>query len=126
MRKKSNHNTKPIQAAGKKGSWGCSDQLLINKTITQEEKMYRRNLFTIWLDYKKAFDSVPHDWMIEALKLAKMPKVLITEIDTLTRNWSTRLTLQTDNRTITTDFIEYLRGIFQGDGKKPYIICSIC
>ena len=77
------------QAARKKGSWGCLDQLLINKTITEEARMYRRNLFTVWLDYKKAFDSVLHDWIIKALKLAKVPEVLITAIDNLTRNWST-------------------------------------
>ena len=84
------------------------------RSFTEEAKMYRRNLFTIWLDHKK-IDSVLHDWIIEALKLAKVPKVLITAIDNLTRNWSTRLTLQTDNGTITTDYIEYLREIFQGD-----------
>ena len=44
-----------------------------------------------------------------------MPEVLITAIDNLTRNWSTRLTLQTDNGMMTTNYIEYLRGIFQGD-----------
>ena len=44
-----------------------------------------------------------------------MPQVLITAIDNLTRNWSTRLTLQTDNGTITTDYIEYLKGVSQGD-----------
>ena len=64
---------------------------------------------------KKAFDSVPHDWIIEALKLAKVLQVLIIATDNLTRNWSTRLTLQTDNEKITTDYIEYLREIFQGD-----------
>ena len=26
---------------GKKGSWGCSDQPLINKTITEQARMYR-------------------------------------------------------------------------------------
>ena len=52
------------QAAGKKGVWGCTEQLLINKTILKEVKRLRRNLVTVWLDYQKAFDSVPHSWMI--------------------------------------------------------------
>ena len=44
------------QAAGKRGSWGCMYQLLINKMIYDELTSNRRNLVTVWLDYKKAFD----------------------------------------------------------------------
>ena len=33
----------------------------------------KRNLITIWLEYKKAFDSVPHEWLIKSLHLAKLP-----------------------------------------------------
>ena len=51
------------QAAGKRGNWGCADQLLINKMIYEEVVSNRRNLVTVWLDYKKAFDSVPHSWI---------------------------------------------------------------
>ena len=41
----------------------------INNMIYVEVTQHRRNLMTVWLDYKKAFDSVPHSWIIEALKL---------------------------------------------------------
>ena len=40
-----------------------------------------RNLYTVWLDYQKAFDSVPYSWMIKALKLAKVPAVIIKAIE---------------------------------------------
>ena len=49
------------QAGGKKEVWGCREQLIINKIILDQVKKNRRSLITIWLDYKKAFDSVPHD-----------------------------------------------------------------
>ena len=39
-----------------------------------EVKKKKWNLFTIWLDYKKAFNSVPHEWLTYALQLAKLPK----------------------------------------------------
>ena len=48
------------QAARKRGSWGSVDQLLVNKMIYKEVKERRKNLITVWLDYKKAFDSIPH------------------------------------------------------------------
>ena len=34
------------QAAGKRGSWGCIDQLLINKMIYKEVKERRKNLIS--------------------------------------------------------------------------------
>ena len=48
------------QAAGKTGNRVCTDQLLINKMVYEEVTSNRRNLITVWLDYKKAFDSVLH------------------------------------------------------------------
>ena len=70
------------QAGGEKEVWGCLEQLLINKTILEEVTKYRRNLVVIWLDYQKAFDSIPHSWLIEALRLAKIPEKIINAIDT--------------------------------------------
>lgn len=43
--------------------------MLINKTILEDCKKRRRNLNTAWIDYKKAFDSVPHTWIFKCLKL---------------------------------------------------------
>ena len=47
----------PEQAGAKEGMWGCTDQLLINKVVNDEVKQHR-NLCTVWLDYRKASDSV--------------------------------------------------------------------
>ena len=99
------------QAGGKPGSWGCTDQLLINKMILDEVKRNRRNLHMMWFDYKKAFDSVPHDWIIRALELAKIPHEIIRTVKNLMKLWSTKLSL---NDT-TTNIIKYLCGILQGD-----------
>ena len=60
------------QAAGKKRVWGTVEQLLINKSIMKEARTMRKNLVSVWLDYRKVFDSVPHDWLLEALRLAKI------------------------------------------------------
>ena len=42
------------QAAAKKGSWGTTDQLLLNKTIMNNIIKNRRNAVCVWLDYKKS------------------------------------------------------------------------
>ena len=88
---------------------------MINKTATEECKYNRRNLICIWLDYKKAFDSVPHDWIIESLKLAKVPHTVIEAIQRLIGAWKTKVFLDKGNEKIETDEIKYLNGILQGD-----------
>ena len=42
-----------------------------------EIRKNKRNAYVMWFDYKKAFDSVPHSWIIKALELARVPKQLI-------------------------------------------------
>ena len=99
------------QAGGKKEVWGCLEQLIINKTILDQVKKNRRSLITIWLDYKKAFDSAPHKWLFTALKLAKVPKKIIEVIRTLLKQWSTNLITNGKTETFMSDLIRYLRGI---------------
>ena len=48
------------KAGGKQGVWGTTEHLLLNKSILNDARKHRRNLITVWLDYRKAFDSVPH------------------------------------------------------------------
>ena len=103
------------QAAGKRGSWGCTDQLLVNKMIYKEVTGNRCNLITVWLNYKKAFDSVPHDWVIKCLQLAKVPTIIIQAIQSLMNKWKTRVHLYGESNTIETKLVDYYRGILQGD-----------
>ena len=88
---------------------------MINKAIMTEVRKTRHNLFIIWLDYKKAFDFVPHEWLIYALKLAKVPPQLVSSIKHLLTQWCTVVHLDGENESITTDIIHFLKGIFQGD-----------
>ena len=77
------NNITTEQAGGKKQSWRCTDQLLINKMILEEVQHQRMNFLMMWFDYMKAFDSVPHDWSIKALQLAKIPVKIINTIKNL-------------------------------------------
>ena len=99
------------QAGGKPGSWGCLDQLSINKSILDEVQKHRRNLFMMWFDYKKAFDSVPHDWILKALQLARVPQKIINTIENLMKVWATKLHLSD----MITETIKYITGVLQGD-----------
>ena len=69
---------------GKKRVWGTVEQLLINKSILEEGRSKQRNLVTVWLDYRKVFNSIVNSWLVHAMKLAKLPNHLLTAIKNLT------------------------------------------
>ena len=50
------------------GSYSCKDQLIINKMILQNCKKRKQNLSCAWIHYKKANDSVPHEWILRTIK----------------------------------------------------------
>ena len=102
------------QAGGKNGTWVTTEQSLINKNILKEVKNLKRNIYTVWLDYQKAFDSVTHEWLLRSLQLAKVPLQLLSAIENLTKYWSTIASLHGTNESVINDVIKYRNGISQG------------
>ena len=68
----------PLEQKGcRRGSYGCKDELMINKMILENCNKRKRNLSCAWIGYKKAFDSVLHDWILRSLELFKVfPRVV--------------------------------------------------
>ena len=72
------NNILPLEQKGiSRKARGCKDHLLLDKSITEDAKKKHRNLSVMWIDYKKAYDSIPHSWLVEALKLYKINKHVI-------------------------------------------------
>ena len=60
----------PLEQKGcKRKSRGMKGQLLIDKMIMKHAKRKQRNLRMTWIDYKKAYDSVPYSWIVRSLGL---------------------------------------------------------
>ncbi|XP_063600296.1 uncharacterized protein LOC134776474 [Penaeus indicus] len=57
------------QKGCRKRSRGTKDQLLIDKGIIRNCKRRGTGLGMAWIDYKKAFDMVPHSWLVESMEL---------------------------------------------------------
>ena len=57
------------QKGCRKQSRGTKDQLLIDKAILKDCKKRHTNLAMAWVDYRKAYDLVPHSWIIECLEM---------------------------------------------------------
>ena len=112
---------KPEERGGKKDCYGYRDQLMINNTIIENCKKRKKNLSTFWIDYKKAFDSVPHSWILKCLQMYKIHPVLITFIEESMSQWKTNMTLVHKEGVLETGPIRIKRGIFQGDSLSPLL-----
>ena len=60
------------QKGCKKENRVTKDQLLIDKTILHDCRKRHTNLEMTWFDYKKAYDMVPHSWILESLELVQL------------------------------------------------------
>ena len=96
---------------------------MINKMILENCKKRKQNLSYAWIDYKKAFDSVPHEWILRSLKIFKVSPRVIGFLKHNMKNWKTQVTLTHESGTLMSDNINIRRGIFQGDSLSPLLFC---
>ena len=111
------------QKGCRRRSRGTKDQLLIDKSILADCKRKHKNLAMAWVDYKKAYDMVPHSWIIECLKLTHVAENIINFVERSMSSWRTELTSSGEML----GSVRIQRGIFQGDSLSPllFVICMI-
>ena len=108
----------------RKGARGTKELLLIDMTIGQQVRRNRKDLATCWIDYKKAFDSVPHSWLLRVLELYKVNATLRTFLESCMGQWKTVLRYPGCRRISGNgEQIKIERGIFQGDSLSPLWFC---
>ena len=118
------NNLFPTEQKGcKKESRGTKDQLLIDKMVLKNCKKRKTNLFVSWIDYKKAYDSVPHSWILKSLELMKVNRGIVRFLRESMKKWKTQLTINGEE----IGQCNIRRGIFQGDSLSPllFIIAMI-
>ena len=102
-----------------RGTRGTKHKLVIDKTVAGDSRRRSTNLAMAWIDYKKAYDSVPHSWILECLELFKIHPSIREFIATSMNHWKIRLVA--NNQDIDTANIQ--RGIYQGDILSPLLFC---
>lgn len=118
------NDIKPEEQRGcARNSYGCKDQLLINKMIIEDCKKKKKNLSMAWIDNRKAYDSVPHGWILKTLQMYRFNEQLIKFMEASMSNWKTTMKLFYTDGCITMDQIRIKRGIFQGDSFSPLLFC---
>lgn len=108
-----------------KNNYGCKDHLLTSKLIDKDCKENRKNLALAWIDYVKAFDSIPHSWIIEALNIYRTSDQILSFLYRVMKTWKTDLNLTTTEKTLTIENIDIKTGIYQGDSLSALLFCVI-
>ena len=105
------------QKGARKKSRGTKDQLLIDKTILKEVKRLKKNVVMSWIDYKKAYDMVPHSWIKETLNITGVAKNIQHLLTNSMEKWGTLLSSNGNEL----GKVDIRRGIFQGDSFSPLL-----
>ena len=111
------------QKGCRKGSRGTKEYLLVDKMVMRNCKRRKTNLAMAWIDYKKAYDMVPHSWILETLQLTGVAKNIQRLVGASMKNW--RTTLMSNGQNLGN--VNIRRGIFQEDSLSLllFVACLI-
>jgi len=76
------------------GSKGCKDQLMISKVIYKDCSRRNKNLSITWIDYQKAFDSVPHSWVEKSIEIVGVNSKIVRFCKLSMEKWNTMFILK--------------------------------
>lgn len=102
-----------------KNSQGSKEQLVVDMVVMNQAHKKKRNIYTAYIDYIKAYDSVPHSWLREILKIYKINPLLINFLQYAMTTWKTVVKLGN----VISREICINQGIFQGDSLSPLWFC---
>ena len=105
------------QKGCKKNSRGTKDQLLIDKAVLRDCKRRSTNLAMAWIDYRKAYDMVPHSWIETCLEMFGIAENAKKFLVTSMKKWKVELT----SGGMSLGTVDIRRGIFQGDSLSPLL-----
>ena len=108
----------PVEQKGcRKSKRGSKDQLMIDKAIMRNSKRRKVGLSMVWIDYRKAYDMLPHSWIIKTLELYGIAENIVKLIAESMKGWQTMLTAGSEELAK----VNIKRGIFQGDSLSPLL-----
>ena len=93
---------------------------MIDKQILEAPMKHQCSLAMGWINYKLAYDMVPHRWMIEAMKMVGIADNIVNLFENSKETWRTELIVC--NVSLGEDV---RRGIFQGDSFSPLLFAAV-
>ena len=103
------------QKGCRKKSRGCKEQLAIDKLILRHCKRTKSSLYMAFIDYQKAYDSIPHSWILKAMEMCKINPQIIRLFESSFQQCVVNI-VQSGSAL---GKIHIKRGLFQGDAVSP-------
>ena len=69
----------------------------MDQAILEDAQFNKKNITYVWVDVKKAFDSVSHKWLELCLEHHGLPAKLTAFIKTIVKKWKITLDVTTEN-----------------------------
>jgi hypothetical protein len=101
----------------------CKDQLLVSKLITSLTKKHQRHLCMAWNDYKKAFDSLPHNWIVTVKEMYQICPTRRQFMEASMKEWKTKMWLSHTEGHVKRGTVAIKQGMFQSDSFSPLLFC---
>lgn len=111
------------QKGCKRRAMGCKEQAIIDSEVLGQARQKNRNLYMGYIDYQKAFDSVPHSWLLRVMEMYGIDNTPIQFMKSIMSYWRTRLNLRVKETLLQTRDISIKKGIFQGDSFSALWFC---
>ena len=110
----------PREQAGFRGNYSTTDHLQSVNQLIGKSNEYQLNLCLGFIDYQKAFDSIEHIDMFDALRATEIQRAYITILEDIYTDATAKVHI--DNDISKTVRIE--RGVRQGDTLSPKIFTA--
>ena len=72
-------------------SYGTKDQILIDKAVIKNWKKRKINFNIVSIDLRRAYDMVPHSWMIKFLEMVGTTRNIVNLLKETMKNCQTNL-----------------------------------
>ena len=105
------------QKGCRRKSRGTKDQLLIDKMVMRSCKRRLCGLGMAWIDYRKAYDLIPHTWLLKCMNMFGLASNMVSLLENSMNTWRTELT---SGKNVFGE-VPIKRGIFQGDSLSPLL-----
>ena len=113
------------QVALRGGIWGCMHAHILDQTLISDAQDQKQKPISVaWIDYAKAFDSLPHSYIKWLLSVVRVPGPLKIFIKGIMDKWRVRYEVRGPRgKTERSSYLQIRSGVLQGDSFSPLLFC---
>ncbi len=113
------------QGALQKNVWGCTHAFILDQTLVADAHDQKQRPISVgWIDYAKAFDSVPHSYIHWLFKAMQVPFPLRTFLKNLMNGWKVKYEVKAQRGQVNrSNSLRIRAGVLQGDSFSPLLFC---